>query len=229
MLKIFEVCFYTGAIFTVVSFLMSQFGHIHGVGGHSEMGDLSSHGIELQGHGGGVSSDGLDIGGHGFEGGHSTDISAHGGDGTDGGVAGHDADAAVSPFKPTVISAFVTTFGGIGIILSRQGLLPIIVLLGALVAGLVAGFILYQFVIVPLYKAQNTSSVSERYLKGVIGKMDLGTEGKNYGKVAYVVNGNTMTAPALSWNGDMIPSGKTVVVVDIKKNTFYVKEIKGVN
>jgi len=234
MLKLFEVCFYTGAFFTVVSFVMSQFGHIHGIGGHSEIGDLSGHGIELQGHGGGIDAGGLDAGGldtggHGFEGGHGADISAHGGEGTESGAGGSEANVAISPFKPTVISAFVTTFGGIGIILSRQGLLPILVLLGALAAGFIAGFILYQFVVVPLYRAQNTSSVSERYLKGAIGKMDLTAEGKTYGKVSYIVNGNTMTSPALSWNGELIPRGKTVVVVDIKKNTFYVKEIRGVD
>ena len=220
MLKVFEVCFYTGAIFTVVSFLMSQFGHVMG-GGHTDTGDLSGHGADFGGHGGDIGGHGVDVGGHG------ADIGSHGVD-TNNSFAMENIDAPISPFKPTVISAFVTTFGGIGIILSRQSLLPIIVLVGALLSGLAAGFLLYKFIIVPLYRAQNTSAVSIRYLKGAIGKMDLSTREKSYGKVSYTVNGNTMTSPALSWNGEEILAGTTVVVVDIKKNTFYVKEIKGV-
>ncbi len=234
MLKIFEVCFYTGALFTVISFLLSQFGHIHGVGGHSEMGDLGGHGVDI--HGGdmhGMDAHGVDFHSADVHGADVHGVDVHGID-VNGHAAGFepqvsDVATAVSPFKPTVISAFVTTFGGVGIILGRQGILPVLVIAGALGAGLLAGYLLYRFVIVPLYKAQNTSAVSVRYLRGVTGKMTLGTEGRNFGKVSYVVNGNTMTSPALSWNEEKIPAGKTVVVVDIKKNTFYVKEIKGVD
>jgi membrane protein implicated in regulation of membrane protease activity len=72
---------------------------------------------------------------------------------------------SVSPLKPACIAAFITVFGGAGMLaLPVFGSLFSLMLSSLL--GLIVAFLIYRFVIVPLHKAQNTSAVEKQSLIG---------------------------------------------------------------
>lgn len=174
MIYLFRVCFFTGSLFTVLSFLLGRLFDFVGFDGD------------------------LDL---------------------DGDMPG----LTVSPLKPIVIISFVTVFGGAGLMaaqaeLSAAGMLA--VAFGA--AGLIAWSI-YRFVVIPLYQAQNTSSVSQQELIGRTATVSLRIKDGGFGSVAYVVNGNSYTAPAKSVDGTDLERGAEVVIMRLERNVYYVK------
>ncbi len=208
MLKVFEVCFYTGVIFTVASFVLSHISDIVHIGGHIDAGHIDTGDINV-GH--------ADTGLH---------IDAH----TDSNIEVHAEVThffTVSPLKPIILASFVTVFGGIGMICLNSGLNVGAAAIIAALSGLAVAYILYRFVVVPLYMAQNTSAVPQAELIGSIAKTTLGIRGSSFGRIKYQAYGNTYSAPAKSVNGEDIIRGVSVVIIDIRKNLFYVKEIKG--
>lgn len=131
----------------------------------------------------------------------------------------------ISPLKPIVIVAFTTVLGGIGVILIKVGLTPLLALIIAACSGLFISFLIYRYIVVPLYKAQNTSAASQKELIGHRAKMKLGTKGDSFGRVVYVINGNTYTAPAKSLDGKEIDRDEDVIIIDIQKNVFFVDRV----
>lgn len=139
----------------------------------------------------------------------------------DGGSIG----STISPLKPIVIASFVTVFGGIGIIGTMKGLLWSVTLGVAFGVAFLIAYGLYRWVIIPLYKAQNTSAVEQQSLIGCIAKVTLGMKAEEFGRITYVVNGNTYTAPAKSEGGEQLGKGTEVVITGIVKNVFYIKKV----
>jgi len=177
MLRLFQVCFYTGVAYTLLSFILGQLLDFSGVGG--------------------------DI-----------DFDA-------------DIDIGLFPIRPVIIAAFITVFGGTGMILLKEGRSSLTSLICALAIGFGAAYLMYRFIIMPLQKAQNTSAVSQSALLGSLAYTTLPMEGKSFGRISYSIEGNTYSAPAKSIDGKPIAKGVPVVIIDIKKNVFLVKEVKG--
>ncbi|AGL02264.1 NfeD family protein [Desulfoscipio gibsoniae] len=135
-------------------------------------------------------------------------------------------ETIISPFKPVVIAAFITVFGGVGIIgLHYLELGALITLAMALVSALSTSFLMYRFLIVPLYKAQSTSAVSQKELIGFPAKVQLDIKGGGFGRITYIVNNNTYSAPAKSVDNEEILKGSKVAIVDINKNIFMVTKM----
>jgi membrane protein implicated in regulation of membrane protease activity len=135
-----------------------------------------------------------------------------------------DFAGTVSPLKSSVISAFVTVFGGSGLLLSRThipiyGIIPLAGLLGVAVA-----FLIYRFVVVPLSKAQNTSAVEIQSLVGHKAKVTEKIFQGGFGQITYYVNGNTYNSPAKAENGGEIQRGAGVEIIYIQDNTYFVRE-----
>jgi membrane protein implicated in regulation of membrane protease activity len=128
----------------------------------------------------------------------------------------------VSPLKPTVIAAFITAFGGSGLILARimppYGSLPLAGLVGVGVA-----FALFKLVVVPLSKAQNTSTVEIQSLIGHPAKVTIKIPQGKFGKIVYRVDGNTYSAPARAEDGKEIRRDAEVEIVYIENNTYFVR------
>lgn len=202
LINVFELCFLVGAIFTVASFLL---GHLFHLGHHGDGGFDTGH---------------ASIDGHHVDGGADMPGHTH----VDG---GHQGGPIISPFKPVVIMAFLTVFGGIGIIsLNYLGLAAVFALIAAIPSGILVSFLMYRFVIVPLYMAQNTSAVSQRELIGIPATVTLEIKKSCFGKITYVVNNSTYTAPAISGDGEEIPRGERVVILNIQKNVFRVTKLE---
>ncbi len=131
-------------------------------------------------------------------------------------------DGLVSPLKPSVIAAFLTVFGGGGLIFYKRFDAFYAVML-AVIAGLIVSTLFYRFVIVPLYKAQNTSAVEKQSLIGHNATVTEKIPQGGYGKITYHASGNTYSSPAKSEDGTEISRNEAVEIIYIEKNTYYVR------
>jgi membrane-bound ClpP family serine protease len=131
----------------------------------------------------------------------------------------------IFPLKPITIVSFLTVFGGIGIMGGHYKLNAVILFLIALVSGLIVSFILYRFIVVPLYKAQNTSAFSRKRLIGMKAKVISPILEDGFGTIAYVVNGKRYNAPAQHVSKQKIAQGEEVSIYEIKDNLFYVQPL----
>lgn len=198
MLKVFQVCFATGVIFTVLSFIMGR------------ISDFIHMGADT----------GLD---GGLDAGAEADMDMD----MDMAAPGEGPELPVSPLKPIVITVFVTVFGGVGMICMGSGFSQADAAAVAAITGAAAAFLLYRFIVVPIYRAQNTSAISRKKLAGALAKVTLAIRDGGFGKISYTAGGNIYSAPARSIDGEDIESGLPVVIINIENNIFYVKRIKG--
>lgn len=128
------------------------------------------------------------------------------------------------PLKPNLIILFITLLGGIGIILHKLNLNSIMVLLISIVVSFLITTIFYNFVLKPLYKAQNTSTVSQKDLIGKQVSIKIPIRENKVGQIVYTVNGVKYTAPAKSIDNQEVENGEKVIIIAIENNIFYVKK-----
>ena len=129
---------------------------------------------------------------------------------------------SISPINLSVIAAFITVFGGAGLILIRSfPLFTAVSLAGFIGAAVAYGF--HRFIIVPLTKAQSTTAIEIQSLIGHGAKVTEKIPQGKFGKITYKVNDSTYTAPAKSEDGEEIPRNASVKIVYIEKNAYYVR------
>jgi len=130
--------------------------------------------------------------------------------------------------RPTLIAIFITVMGGLGLLLT-----PIldfyfggagIVLAISAVGGFVIAALVNRFIIVPLQKAQNTSTFNIQDTIGISAEVISKIPQGGYGKIRYSISGSVVTSPAKSDNGNEIKSGEKVDIVYVDKNTYFVKK-----
>lgn len=158
----------------------------------------------------------------------------HGTDGAEIGSVGHaeagfggDHLPGVSPLSPTTIAAFITAFGGFGMILSRIEAtrspalsLPLSLLGGLGVAALV--FLGFRAVF------RRTQSSSESRVAGLRGReatIITPVVSGGVGEIAYVDGGVRYTAAARSEEGLPLTAGTTVVIRRVVGNQFFVAPV----
>lgn len=129
---------------------------------------------------------------------------------------------SIFPLKPVTIIAFLTVFGGIGMMLTLKGIQVWLVTAVSVTVGIATAWIIYRFIIVPLRKAQNTSALSQRELIGLCGILKEGIKGQGFGQISYIAASNKYLAPAKSIDGSDIDRGSEVKIVKIEGNIFYV-------
>lgn len=133
-------------------------------------------------------------------------------------------DIPVSPFRPIVIAGFITVFGGIGLLLHKYYSLPAVLSsIAAFAAALLISFIVYRFVVVPVYRAQNGNVHSINDVKGLDAIVTSSIVGSSFGRIRYTADNQFYSAPARSEDGSDIRQGEKAVIVRIDKNVFYVK------
>jgi hypothetical protein len=195
-------CFLMGLTFSVLTFLMGAIHvHIH----------LPFH-AHLP-HGGSIH---VGHGAHGSASGGSHGAGAKGGSlrgGTD-----------VSWFNASTIMAFLAWFGGAGYILTRTSHLVAVASLSlAAVAGLVAGTIVYRFML-RLTHAGDSLMLDEDYrIEGCVGTLSLPIRQQGTGEVIFSLGGVRRCAGARSENGAAVEKGAEVVIERYEKGIAYVK------
>lgn len=130
----------------------------------------------------------------------------------------------ILPIKPITIITFITVFGGVGIMCSNRGIASLFTFLIAIGLSYFISMLVYRLVMIPLYKAQNTSAASQRDLIGIDAIVKSSIMEKGFGQISYVKNGNTYDSPAKHVKGEYIEKGTKVFVVDIKENVYYVEK-----
>jgi membrane protein implicated in regulation of membrane protease activity len=160
-----------------------------------------------------------------FFGGHGEHV------GGSGGHAEAGADASdmpgISIFSPTIIAAFITAFGGFGLIYSEFAptkRYEISAPLSALSALAVAG-ILYLFLRSVFSHTQSSSESHVARLAGTEASVASAIPENGVGEIAYVVSGTRYTAPARTDNGAAIGNGKLVKITRVVGTQFYVTAI----
>ena len=139
-----------------------------------------------------------------------------------GEVMGVGDSNGLMPLKPSVLASFIIVFGGSGLLFMRimppLTAIPLAGLFGAAIA-----FLFYRLIAVPLSKAQNTTAVEIQSLIGHMAKVTEKIPQGKYGKITYIVNDSTYTAPAKSEDGKEIERNTSVEIIYIEKNTYYVR------
>ncbi|MCM0647159.1 NfeD family protein [Clostridium swellfunianum] len=200
MEQVYSIVFWVGVIYTVVTFLMGGLlGLVH-LDGHVDT-HVDTH----------------------FDTHLDTHIDAH----VDGG--GISPTFTVFPLKPITIVSFLTVFGGIGMIGTHNGMNVVLLFVMALASGLITAFILYKFIVVPLYKAQNTSAFTRKSLIGMQAKVISPILEDGFGTIGYIVNGRKFNAPAQHIGKKAVAQGEEVIIYEIKDNTFFVQPLNEKN
>lgn len=133
---------------------------------------------------------------------------------------------SVSPLKPSTIAAFITVFGGVGILGTKLGKGAVLTLIGAVVIAFIAASLIYFLIIVPLYKAQNTAITDHQKIKGLSAVVTSPILENGYGEISYTVNQNEFTSPAKYIGKTYLGAGKEVFIVYIEDNVFYVDTVE---
>ncbi len=165
--------------------------------------------------------------GHLF-GGH--DVDAHAEVGTGGHAEAGFQDTGMpglSPFSPTTITAFITAFGGLGMIFTKieatksPWVSAPLALLGAL---LIAAAVVWLFGTV-FHKVDASSESRVATLVGMTATVITPIPANSVGEIAYVQAGSRYTAPARTEGGAAIATGQAVKIVRIVGTQFYVTPI----
>lgn len=129
----------------------------------------------------------------------------------------------ILPVKPITVVTFITVFGGVGIMCTNKGISSLYTCLIALLLAYFVSFLIYRLVVIPIYKAQNTSAASQREIIGLDAIVKSSIMENGFGQISYVSNGNTYDSPAKHIKGEFIKAGTKVFIVDIKNNIYYVE------
>lgn len=160
-------------------------------------------------------------------------LGPQGADGLDGGALDGDLSAEgpfpdnlevahPSPLKPIVIATFLIVFGGTGMLgeifrLSYFAALGLALALGGAVSAA-----LFRWVVIPLYRLQNTSAATRDQLIGLEALVTTPIYENGFGTISYRYKENTYNAPAKSLTGKYIPQGQRTVIVRLEGKAFIV-------
>jgi membrane protein implicated in regulation of membrane protease activity len=130
----------------------------------------------------------------------------------------------VSPLSPITMAAFITSFGGVGIVTTQLfGVRPEISLLWATLGGFITGGVVYLFYGRLLVGMQASSEVRTQELVGAVGEVIAPISASGVGEVAYVAKGSRISSPARSATGQAIPRGTPVVIERVVGGTALVR------
>lgn len=139
------------------------------------------------------------------------------------GADGSDAPG-VSAFSPTMIAAFLTAFGGLGLIFTEIHATknPLISAPLAILGALGIAWILVTVLRQLFAHTQSSSESHVASLVGVCANVITPIPANGVGEIAYVQAGTRYTAPARECAGAPVATGQTVRITKIIGSQFYV-------
>src|SRR6185369_4920662 len=155
-------------------------------------------------------------------GGVHVDLGASHTDGTHAPVG--DGQVHFSPLSPVSIALFVTTFGGISLLLKKFGYPPLVQLPVGMLSGLiVGGAVSYAFFrIMQATQASSHARAGEEI--GLEAEVTVPIPNDGLGEIAYVVRGTRFTNPARTLDGKELPAHVMVKIVKQAGNTYIVQK-----
>jgi hypothetical protein len=146
---------------------------------------------------------------------------AHHGGGAGGGAK---ASAHIPWLNMSTLLAFLAWFGGTGYILSTRSHLVALASLGfATLAGLVAGWLVFRFML-KLVRGGDSELVDADYrIEGSVGSISVPIRERGTGEVIFSLGGVRRGAGARSDDGKAIEKGAEVVIERYEKGIAYVR------
>ncbi|MFJ5713759.1 NfeD family protein [Neobacillus sp. NPDC093127] len=132
-------------------------------------------------------------------------------------------DGGLHILNPVLIFAFVTILSASGYLFERLSSLHYLLILGiSAVAAFIVVTLLNVFVLVPLSSAEESLVYKESDLQGRIGTVITSIPADGYGEVMIESTSGRIAKPAVSFDGDQIPNGTNVLVVQVKEGVLQV-------
>ena len=127
-------------------------------------------------------------------------------------------------FNPSVILSFITMVAAAGYILEKfawfsSGMNIVI----ALVLGAILSTLFYLFILVPLKSADVSLAYTEESLGGQLGKVIVPIPIDGYGEVVIESVSGMITKRATGFDNEAIDYDATVLIVEVKEGTLFVK------
>lgn len=145
--------------------------------------------------------------------------------GYEGGDGDHENSGGPSPFSMRVI-AIVLVFFSVGGSLARY--YDVSYMTSSLIgvaAGLIAGFLAFQFVRI-LWKQQASSTASYEDMIGITGEVKTAIPSSGLGEISIVVKQRPYYLSARSKNGQAIPQGATVKIMSYPGDSAVVETVQ---
>jgi membrane protein implicated in regulation of membrane protease activity len=144
---------------------------------------------------------------------------------------GHDVshdvdhpDVGLSPLSPIIIATFITTFGGTGLIINILiPSLPVLSLMASTISGLGLSILMFLFYTRVLMAAQGSSEVRAGEVVGRMAETSTAIEEGKIGQVVLVARGARTRVMARSADGQPIPRGVKVEIVEESGNVVLVR------
>ncbi|MBM7867232.1 hypothetical protein GTO89_12105 [Heliobacterium gestii] len=131
--------------------------------------------------------------------------------------------ACFMPLGTQTFFAFVTVFGGVGMLTNE---LTLAARWGtALASGLLVSFLLNRFLIRPLKQGESTTTVEAKKMTGVQAKALSSMKGDELGEISYRIKGIRHRAPARCFDQGEIHTGDDVVIIKVEKQINLVAKI----
>lgn len=139
-----------------------------------------------------------------------------------GDVASHDV--SILSLSPISIAAFITSFGGIGIIATQgfgaSGTSSLLwAIFGSILVAIVSHFAFFYLFVAP----QASSAVRTSDVIGLTAEVTAPIPGSSVGEIAFVAMGERHTATARSQDGSPISRGSLVTIAGLAGTVMIVK------
>lgn len=132
--------------------------------------------------------------------------------------------AAMSPFNPVTMAAFLAWFGGVGFLLTRYSSLWVVPALAiATASGVVGAGILFLFLTRVLVSADENLDPADFVMTGVLGKVSSHIREGGTGEIIYSQGGTRRACGARSDTGQAIPRDTDVIVTRYEQGVAYVR------
>jgi membrane protein implicated in regulation of membrane protease activity len=132
--------------------------------------------------------------------------------------------------QPVVAVGGITVFGAAGILLERYSGWPApAILAAALLAAVIVSLLLYFLYVKRMKEAENSVGFSMQELGGRIGEVLTAVPEHGYGEVLVKIGAGVTNQIAASFDGESLPTGTRVVVVEVRDGTLYVSRLNDKN
>ena len=133
--------------------------------------------------------------------------------------------AHLSWFNASTAMAFLAWFGGTGYLLTRHsGLIGLLILGISTVAGLMAGWVVFRFMVKLMGQQDEPMKAEDGRVEGSIGTISLPIRPNGTGEIIFSMNGVRRCAGARCDDGRALEKGAEVVIERYEKGIAYVKK-----
>lgn len=127
--------------------------------------------------------------------------------------------------NPTLLLCALTIIGGAGVLLSKYSGFSELVVFGiSLLIGIIAYILVYYFLILPMSKAEVSTTFSIKELEGVLAEVITSIPSNGYGEIILSTISGTSNYIAKSMDGQEITSGSRVLVIKAEEDHLVVSK-----